>query len=240
MTIRVFLKDSVEDSDAIAMRDKLLALPGVSAVRYVPRDEGLKEFQQKNPGIDVAGLREQNPLPNSYHVSVRSQESFDSVVGSVQAMPEVEKDGVKYPSDVQDFLRDVQRSVPVIGLTLGSVMLATAGILIYNAIRMTVVARRREVSIMLLVGARRPTVWAPMVLEGLVQGLLGGVLAAFLIVAIHRVLSGILTSRMGPQAALPELGFWGAVLALGTVGALYGTVCSLLAVREPWRQGGLA
>jgi cell division transport system permease protein len=130
--------------------------------------------------------------------------------------------------------------VPVVGLTLGAVMLATAGILIYNAIRMTVVARRKEVAIMLLVGARRPMVWAPMVLEGLIQGLLGGSLAALIMVGLHGLVSNILIARMGPQAALPPVGLGSVVLALGALGSLYGTLCSIVAVREPWRQGGVA
>lgn len=240
LTLRVFLRDTVPDARAAALEGRLRSVPGVSSVRFIPRDEGLKEFQKKNPGIDVTGLHEQNPLPNTYHVSVRSQDEFEGVVAQIRRLDEVEPDGVKYPTDVQDFLRDVQRSVPVVGLTLGAVMLATAGILIYNAIRMTVVARRKEVSIMLLVGARRPTVWAPMVLEGLIQGLFGGTLAALIMVGLHSLVSRILLERMGPQAALPEIGLWNVVLALGLLGAFYGTICSIVAVREPWRQGGLA
>jgi cell division transport system permease protein len=240
LTVRVFLRDGHSQDAASVLRDRILAIRGVAAVRYVPKDIGLEEFQRQNPGIDVTGLREQNPLPDCFHVSIKDQESFESVVKQLQALPDVEPDGVKYPSDVQEFVRDVRRLVPMVGLTLGIVMLATSGILIYNAIRMTVMARRREVGIMLLVGARRPMVWAPMVLEGLVQGLLGGLFAGLVLLALHSVVNGLLASRMGPQFAIPVLPAGPVFAVLGLVGAAYGVMCSLIAVREPWKAGGVA
>lgn len=237
LTVRVFIRDSVPDEEASALGATIKEIPGVSFVRFVPRRKGLEEFKASNPEIDVSGLYEENPLPNCFHVSVRDQADFDSVVARLRSMKEVEPNGVKFPSDVQEFLKQVQATVPILGLSLGITMLVTSGILIYNAIRMTVVARRREVAIMLLVGARRGMVWTPMVLEGLIQGLLGGLLAGISLAAGHHIVRQVLMDRMGSMAVIPETSVTGTLLSLGLVGATYGTLCSVIAVREPWRQG---
>ncbi len=237
LTVRVFIRDSVPDAEASALGAQIKAIPGVTFVRFVPRRQGLQEFREKNPEIDVTGLYEANPLPNCFHVSIADQKDFDSVVSSLQSMKEVEPNGVKFPSDVQEFLKEVQATVPILGLVLGVTMLATSGILIYNAIRMTVVARRREIGIMLLVGARRTMVWAPMVLEGLLQGSLGGVLAGVTLLTGHHFVRQVVQDRMGSMATIPTMSVGATLVGLGLVGAVYGTVCSVIAVREPWRQG---
>lgn len=237
LTVRVFIRDTVPDAEASALGAQIKAMPGVSFVRFVPRRTGLEEFQKKNPEIDVTGLYEANPLPNCFHVSIADQQDFDSVVTSLKSMKEVEPNGVKFPSDVQEFLKELQSTVPVLGLTLGITMLVTSGILIYNAIRMTVVARRREVGIMLLVGAKRTMVWAPMVLEGLMQGSVGGILAGATLLTGHHFVRQVVQERMGNMATIPSMSVGTTLLVLGLVGAAYGTLCSVIAVREPWRQG---
>ncbi|MBS1723997.1 MAG: hypothetical protein JSS66_13715 [Armatimonadetes bacterium] len=231
--MKVFLKDTVADKAAAALGDRFLKVPGVASVRFVPRDTGLKEFLAANPNIDIKGLEVDNPLPNAYEIRVQDLKVFDSVAKQIGAYREVEKDGVKYPAAEQDFLAATMKAVPWLGLTLGGLMLATSGILIYNAIRMTVIARTREIRIMQLVGATRFTVWAPMLLEGVVQGLMGGLLATFVLWSAYTIVQATVVRSMDAFGRLGAFPVQSAFLVLGIAGACYGLVCSIVAVREP-------
>lgn len=231
--MKVILNDKVPDPAAKALGDKILKVSGVSSVRFIPRDEGLKELIKQNPDIDVEGLEIDNPLPNAYVVNVKDLKVFDTVAGQVQAFKEVEKDGVKFPAAEQNFLADSMRVTQWLGLVLGGLMLATSGILIYNAIRMSVLARRREIRIMQLVGATRFMVWAPMLLEGIVQGAIGGFLAALVLWMAHGIVQATVIRNLSAFGKLAPFPTSQVIPILLVAGACYGLVCSLVAVREP-------
>lgn len=233
--MKVLVRDSVPDASAKALGDRLLKIDGVSSVRFVPRDVGLKQLIKDNPDIDVEGLEIDNPLPNAYVVNVKDLKAFQTVAATIQGLKEVEKDGVKYPAAEQNFLSDSIRVTQWLGLVLGGLMLVTSGILIYNAIRMSVLARRREIRIMQLVGATRFTVWAPMLIEGIVQGSIGGFLAALVLWMAHGVVQTTVIRNLSAFGRLSVFPYQQIIPALAIVGACYGLVCSLIAVREPLR-----
>jgi cell division transport system permease protein len=238
LEMKVFLKDSVPIERARGLRETLLKIDGVSTVRFVPKDEGLRQFLKDNPNIDLEGLEIDNPLPDAYVVRVRNEGFFNEAAWAIQALPEVEPDGVKYPAEEKDFLAGLMRAVPWFGVTTGGIMLATSGILIYNAIRMTIVARRREIRIMNLVGATRAMVWTPLLIEGAVQGALGGFLATLVLWAAHRIIDRTVFSKLDALGAFSQFPFQAALVWLVAAGAAYGTLCSLIAVRDPaqWRK----
>ncbi len=233
MEMKVFLKDSLPDEKAASFRDSLLRLPGVATVRYVPRDEGLKRFLAENPNIDVTGLLDDNPLPNAYVVRVRQAKDFAPLAASIARKPEVEANGVKYAAAEQDFLTDALRTMPLLGMTLGGLMLLTSGVLIYNAIRLTVLARRREIRIMQLVGATRAMVWTPMLIEGVIQGAFGGALATLVLWSAHNVVQQTVVRNLTAIGTMPAFPTATALAWLIGIGAAYGFVCSFVAVREP-------
>ena len=113
-------------------------------------------------------------------------------------------------------------------------MLAVAGVLILTAIRLTVESRRVEIRIMRLVGASRIVVGLPFVLEGILQGAVGGALATAGLLASQRVVEAQLNElSMGVALApFPTPLYLG---ALSAVGGGYGGLCSALALRTPMR-----
>jgi cell division transport system permease protein len=146
--MKVLLLDTLPDRDASLLQGQILAIPGVKSATFVPRSEGLKQLLKENPDIDVEGLQIDNPLPNAYVVRVTELKDFDTVADQVGKIKGVEPRGVKYPADEKNFLMDTVKVLQWLGMALGAIMLATSGILIYNSIRMSVVARRRDIRIM--------------------------------------------------------------------------------------------
>jgi cell division transport system permease protein len=163
---------------------------------------------------------------------LKNVDNAEDVKRIVSSMPAVAKDGVVYLEDLQQLLTQVLVLLKTTGLGLGGLMLLTAGVLIYNAIRLTIVARRQEMRIMHLVGATKSTVVLPLLIEGVLQGAAGGLLATGLLWSGHRALAGLL-EKSTSLFRLPGLpvGYWLTVLV--GVGAIYGFVCSLMAVRGP-------
>lgn len=227
--MRVFLKDGSPSDKARAMKIDIERLEGVEAATFLPRDQAWAKMRREMPDI-TKGI--DNPLPDAYSVTLDDVDKADQIAVALRRMPLVEKDGVKYESETRELISQTLALLRWVGLALGGLMLLTGAILIYNAIRLTIVARRKEIRIMRLVGATRATVVTPLLIEGVIQGAVGGLLAALLILGAHRALGQLLSNLAG----FIQLGPLAAPVVIGTItalGCVYGFVCSALAVRDP-------
>jgi cell division transport system permease protein len=198
--ISVYLKDEIDDAKAQAFSEKLAADPRISAAHYVPRADGLKEMMDRLRGQIDMSLLTTNPLPNSFRVRVKNPDDVHAVAAEIEKYPEVAQ--VDYAADV---VRKLLRTTDVfghVGLVLIGLLLATAAIIIANTIRLTVFARRREISIMQLVGATNMHIRGPFICEGLLAGFLGALVA----VAILAVARFELVPRLVESLAFVSLG----------------------------------
>lgn len=227
--MRVFLRDDVTKADVETVRATIRKIQGVNQVEYLPREQAWEQFKREMPEV-TAGI--ENPLPEAFNITLTDVKLAGSVAASIQSLEQVAESGVKYESEAGELISDTLALLRWVGSALGGLMLVTAGVLIYNAIRLTIVARRREISIMRLVGATRLTIVTPLLIEGVIQGLVGGLFASALILAAHQVLARLLVNI----ADFIQLGALEPRLVFGSIcllGAAYGLLCSLLAVRDP-------
>ena len=227
--IRVFLKDAKTGTQTLATIESISKMKGVDKAVLVPKAEAWSRMQRDMPDI-TKGIA--NPLPDAINVTLKDVDRANEIAVLIRRMPIVEKEGVKYEGETQALLSQTLALLRWIGSALGGLMLLTGGVLIYNAIRMTIVARRREIRIMRLVGATRTTVTVPLLIEGVVQGAIGGFIASCLILGSHQLMSKLLTNLAGfiRLGGLPAGQVFGTIVVLG---AAYGLACSLLAVRDP-------
>lgn len=191
--ISVYLKDDVDDAKAKALSAKLAADPRIASAQYVPRADGLKEMTERLRGQLDMSLLTTNPLPNAFRVRVKNPDDVAAVAAALEKYPEVAQ--VDYAADV---VRKLLRTTDVLGragLALIGLLLATAAIIIANTIRLTVFARRREISIMQLVGATNMHIRGPFICEGLLAGFIGAFIAvALLAVARFELLPRLVES----------------------------------------------
>lgn len=206
--------------------------PGVAHVVWIPRDRRWAKEKAAHPEL-TEGL--ENPLPDSMRVRLNDLSKGDMVAATARRMSTVDPvGGVQYFKDAQNA---IAAWIPLLrqfaGWT-GAVILGVAGVLIFTAIRLTVESRRVEVRIMRLVGASRIVVGLPFVLEGVVQGAVGGALAAAGLQWSQLVVEAKLRAMsMGVTlAAFPAPLYFGALCA---VGGGYGGICSVFALRTPMR-----
>ena len=157
----------------------------VADVKFVSKDQALREMHRDTPGIPIDDLLKDNPLGDELRISVKDPQTIPAVraylntlrgKGVVETLSEI---------DFVNKLLQINRMLTIFGslalLVLGLGILA----IIYNTIRLTIHARRREIRIMELVGATRGFIRVPFVLEGIVLGLAGSLIAAALLASLY-------------------------------------------------------
>ncbi|MFY9233070.1 MAG: permease-like cell division protein FtsX [Fimbriimonadaceae bacterium] len=229
---RVHLKMEITEQARFSeIADRIRALPGVKTVQHIPRDAAWKrDFAKYGYKVDDLG---DNPYSDAYKVTWGDLSKAESTAKVIKAMPEVEE--VVQETEVQRMVSDFLDMLTRVGIGLGGILLITGGILIYNAIKLTIISRRREIRIMQLVGARRATITTPFLIEGVVQGALGGTLAACILWAAQIAIKNYVDYNVKFIQMPDDFPVGLAFGALAAAGALYGFICSLIAVREPTR-----
>jgi len=227
--MRVWLRDGVSKQQISEVAADIRAIQGVKEARWVPRDIEWKRQIELTPEVAYFD----NPFPDSFKVILSDISLGPKVESQIKALPRV--DAVEYLRAEQQFMEQLMNFLQWLATFVGGLLIVTSGILIYNAIRMNILARWREVRIMELVGASRSTIRIPFILEGMLQGLLGGFTASFLIFAAQQAVAEQLKAVL-MTAALPRFPIETAMLLLGGAGVLFGGFCSFLAVREPVRK----
>ncbi len=183
--IRVFLDDAMSSNGAVELMDRVKTIPEVARVDYVSREAALERAREELGEFE--DVFEANFLPTSIEVHLREGARDPQTVRRIATGLEVEEgvEEVRFGEDWVQKLYDIRNLATIIGLILGAVSAAIAVIIIGATIRMTVLARQREIGIMRLVGATDWFIRRPFLLEGFTKGVAGGLLALAVTWATH-------------------------------------------------------
>lgn len=173
--ISVFLSDNVDERGAQSLRAQLQKDPRISSVVFIPRAEGLRQLRARlNNQVDTS-LLTTNPLPNALRVKVHNPQNVHAVAALIAKAPGVAN--VNYAEDAVRRLLVLSDVMERVGLGAIIVFGLCAAVIISNTIRLTILARRREIAIMQLVGATNMYIRGPFLFEGLIDGVLGAAVA---------------------------------------------------------------
>lgn len=189
--VRVFLADGLADASANELIAHLSSLPGVRRVDYISKEQALAEFRREL-GDETELLDElaENPLPASLHVQL-AEDALNA-----DRQKEIAEAAARWPgvTDVafsEAWARILDRWHTVFTtatLIVGLIVFIAAVFVISNTVKLTVAASARAVEIMKQVGATDAFIRTPFLLEGVLEGLLGGVTAMGVLLAAHAVL----------------------------------------------------
>lgn len=225
--MRVFLVPGTTPKAISETAAKVRLIPGVATVSWIPRDKAWEKEKRDDPA-NTMGL--DNPYPDGLKVTIKSLKVGDSVAQQLRAMPVVDPDpGVIYLKEEQHLIDDGLQIMRWLGLVIASLLFITAGVLIFNAIKLTITHRRREIRIMQLVGASQFTVQCPFLIEGIMQGLLGGCVAAWMLYGAQNVFQNFLMT-LSTKTHLAPFPWFQATMIMGAIGGAYGLLCSWLAI----------
>ncbi len=179
--IIAFIKSDVSEDDARALKNEIQSIPGVSSVEFRSKDQALVEFrkelgEQQNM---INALGGENPLPHLYKVTTISPGDVEGVAKKLELFPQMEK--VDYGKGVVEKLFSITRWVRLVGLTVIVLLGLAAVFLIATTIRLTVFARRKEIQIMKILGATNWFIRWPFLVEGMVLGFTGALIAVLIV-----------------------------------------------------------
>jgi cell division transport system permease protein len=199
VSIQVFIKDGAATPDVDALEADIQKMPDVKSITYVTKEQALARFKQqtKNSPQLVEQLRG-NPLPASVEVALIDPRQVQTVVNLIVKDPNLAKviknpanptaSDIRYGQDVVQNLFKATEVVRVFAAAFLILLLVVSLILIGNTIRLAIYSRRREIAIMRLVGASNWFIRTPFLLEGVLQSLIGSILALLALIAAQALI----------------------------------------------------
>jgi cell division transport system permease protein len=189
LQLTAFLDSRVRSDQGRALAAKALAIPGVAQVEFVSQEQALERFRSRLGGSALLDAIETNPLPASLAIALgsdaRTPEAVAAVSEALHALPGVE-DVAGGETWIEGYGRAL-RLVRSAGLGLGIVLSLATLLIVANTIRLAVYARRDELEILALVGASRTYLRVPFLIEGVLQGAIGGLIGVGFLFAIFHV-----------------------------------------------------
>jgi cell division transport system permease protein len=232
--VQVFLERDVTEADRRAVDDAIGASNEIESFHYMSSEDAAVQFRDDFQELgDLLAFLDTNPLPASFVVTVRDdardEESLAALTLRWGAMNGV--DAVQYDLQVIRRLEFGVNLIRFIGAVLGGAVLIAAIITTANVIRVLVVARRREIVVLRLVGASESVVRGRFLAEGAIQGILGSALALVVLYGVYRVGVAYISAGGGPFLSMVPLRFLSPALFVGITGSgvAAGVIGALLA-----------
>jgi len=240
LQVVAYLEDGLDARAQRRIATSVSTVEGVESVSIVTKEEALARFRETADGVGLLEGLEENPLPASLEVRLRAErrtpEGVDVVVRALSGLP-----GIAELAHGQEWVEGYARFASLVragAIGLGLVLGVAALMIVANTIRLAVYSREDELEILSLVGASRSFVRIPFLVEGALQGALGGLFAVGLLylgfaVALPRLEYGLelVLGNASPQ-------FFTSVQALTLVAAggalgLLGSATAILSWRSP-------
>ncbi|BBI36110.1 permease-like cell division protein FtsX [Cohnella abietis] len=239
--INVYLQLETTQQKAEEIERTIKRIPEVKAVTFVPKAEGLKRFRESMGEDGKAALEgyenENNPLPDSFEIEAFDPQKIAFIAKQVEAInltdPDKSITKVKYGKDTIQKLFSITNAVRNIGFLIVLGLAIMAMFLISTTIKMTIIARRREISIMKLVGATNNFIRWPFFIEGAIIGFSGSFISAAILLYGYSQLVNTASATIGLYmiefSTLSEVRLLvgGTIIILGTLLGVWGSTISV-------------
>lgn len=182
--LAVYLEDNISEELKEYIEQYIISWEETDAVRYISKEQALERFKKQMEGSDILKEIEGNPLPASFEITLNNPEKIDRV-----ALRFYDKDGnciegvdeVIYGRNYVNTLFSITVIIGTIAFLIVIALLLAAVVLIFNTIRLSIYARRKEIEVMKLVGATNWFVRIPFLFEGFFEGFAGSVVSIILL-----------------------------------------------------------
>lgn len=231
--IMVFVEDEATEEQTKALGESIKAQDNVSKCTFISRESSFEQL--KNDMGDSSVLFEgldSNPLPDAYEVVLEDQELFDETVESLSKLDNVLH--IRENRQLAAKLSGLRNTVSYVSIGIISLLLIVSLFIVSNTIRITMDSRRLEINIMKSVGATRWFIRWPFMVEGMMLGVISGVLALLAVWGIYAAVSRSLVSMLsglGMTSVVPfgkyALILLAVFLGLGLVAGAFGSAVSI-------------
>lgn len=244
VSIQAYLADDAQQSDVDALKNKISTWSYVDTVTYKSKDEALEEYKKtmgnRNASDAVAALDGENPLPASLVITLSDPQQVETVASQLIQDSDFSKiandtndtaSSVQYGKETVERLFSVTYYLRVGAVVLVALLAFISFVFIGNTIRLAISARRREIAIMRLVGASNSFIRGPFMAEGMLEALIGSLLA---VLALNFGLGMVLPKL---QASLQFLSFeipaqtlvltYASLVVIGLILGLFGSMMAM-------------
>jgi cell division transport system permease protein len=212
VVVDVYVAESATQKEIADLEKEIAGTTNVRSVEFISKGEALALAQEKNPQAfrEGAELLGSNPLPASFRVTPEDPDELGVIVDRLSPGGDPRLAAIDEVRNREEDTKEILSATGLVkALTAGlAALLVFASIaLIANTIRLSVFARRREVEVMKLVGATNWFIRWPFVIEGVIVGFFGGVLAVLLLTIAKETFIDPLSERFALLAAPDTIDF---------------------------------
>jgi cell division transport system permease protein len=191
--VMIYLKDGLADAQRRELEQALQQLPDTSGVEYIPRKEALQQLRDALPGqASIFSTLRENPLPDAFElrvaVAAASRDGLKKIAARILALQGVAD--VEYGQQWLERFANITNLLKLVGYTMGALFLAAVVFIVANTIRLLLYSRRDEIEVMRLVGATDGFINMPFYLQGLIQGVLGGIVGVAVLYLAYLYIAG--------------------------------------------------
>lgn len=226
----VYLKDDVSKIEAVYIGKEIEKVKNVTKADYYPKDEAFKDYKEKLSDEVFAYLKDDNPLPDAYKVTMGDLSKYDGTVEKILAVKGV--DSVRNRRDIAKRLTEVNNLVQTLSIAIMIALTIISLFIISNTIRATMYNRRFEISIMKSVGATDAFVRVPFVVEGMAIGLIASIISSVMIIFLYDGIINI-CSNVIPFTPIPitSVILYFALIFIGA-GIVIGALSGFISIRK--------
>ncbi len=246
ITIQAFLADEADQTTVDTLQADIGTWEGVESVTYKSKDEALAEYRETmvsaNAEDAVAALDGRNPIPASLVIrltdadmaqQVADQLAINELFAQVCDNPETPSLSVQYGAETVERLLTLTSSISIVSAALVILLIFVAFVFINNTIRLSIMARRTEISIMRLVGASNSFIRGPFLMEGILQALIGFLLSLGVLELLrHLVMPQVTEALQFLNFSVAPSVYLFVYLVLLALAVVIGVLGSMLAMRR--------
>lgn len=244
--VNVYFMTNAPESDILSLKTSLEALPEVAMVEYISREQALADFQERHNDdqtiLNALAELDDNPLGAVFNVRAVETSQYESIAAFLESDAalgsgnQIIIDKVNYYDNkpVIEKLSEIIDSSERLGFALSTILIVLSLIITFNTIRLAIYTAREEISVMRLVGASTAYVRGPFVVEGVMYGVVAGIIVVALFYPIT-LWMGPFTERFFGSINIFDyyLSNFGQIfLLLLGAGVILGAISSYLAVRR--------
>ena len=193
----IYMDEGTSDQELADFQSELAQIPNISEISFYSKEQAFEDLKNSMSDYEVLfdSLGDDNPLIDSYRIRVEDISQISATITQVEGLDHI--DSIRAPMDFVNVLTEVRKIVTVVFGVIIAALVVISVVIVSNATKASVFARREEIQIMKYVGATNSFIRIPFFVEGMITGLLAGGVALAVTWFGYDSLVGLLTGQVG-------------------------------------------
>lgn len=235
----VYLNEDTTNEEVVEFRSKLEQIDNISSISFYSKEQAFEDLKESMSDYEMLfdSLGDDNPLIDGYRIRIDDISIISTTIVEINELDHIYS--IRAPMDFVNLLTELRKTVSIIFGVIIVALVAISVVIVSNATKASVFARREEIQIMKYVGATNSFICFPFFIEGMVTGLLAGGIALVITWLGYDSLVGLLTGQtdilsvigMGSIIPFQDVA-WKVTIAYLLSGTLFGAFGSMVSMRK--------